>query len=68
MPQLKLPRGWNEHVHSAILQAISLGRHAFFLIVGRMARQSRPHFAYCHTSTELVHADRTTSITTCPLA
>ncbi len=38
MPQLALPRGWNKRVQSAILQAISLGRHCFFLIVGRMAR------------------------------
>ena len=38
MSQLTLPRGWNKRVQSAILQAISLGRHCFFLIVGRMAR------------------------------
>ena len=41
MPQLKLPRGWNKRVQSAILQAISLGRHCFFLIVGRLARSPR---------------------------
>ena len=38
MPQLTIPRGWNQRVQSAILQAISLGRHCFFLVVGRMAR------------------------------
>ncbi len=41
MPQLTLPRGWNKRVQSAILQAISLGRHCFFLIVGRMARSPK---------------------------
>jgi hypothetical protein len=38
MSQLAIPRGWNKRVQSAILQAISLGRHCFFLIVGRLAR------------------------------
>ena len=38
MSQLTLPRDWNKRVQSAILQAISLGRHCLFLIVGRMAR------------------------------
>ena len=37
MPQLAIPRGWNKRVQSAMLQAISLGRHCFFSIVGRMA-------------------------------
>ena len=41
MPQLAIPRGWNKRVQSAILQAISLGRHCFFLIVGRMANSPR---------------------------
>ncbi len=41
MSQLAIPRGWNKRVQSAILQAISLGRHCFFLIVGRLARSPR---------------------------
>ena len=40
MPKLPIPRGWNKRVQSAILQAISLGRHCFFSIVGRMANSS----------------------------
>ena len=35
MPKLPIPRGWNERVQSAILQAISLG--CFLSVVGRMA-------------------------------
>ena len=41
MPQLTLPRGWNQRVQAAILQTISLGRHCFFLVVGRMARSPK---------------------------
>ncbi len=41
MSQLAIPRGWHKRVQSAILQAISLGRHCFFLIVGRLARSPR---------------------------
>ena len=42
MPQLAIPRGWNRRVQSAILRAISLGRHCFLLIVGRMANSRNP--------------------------
>ncbi len=35
--EIPIPKGWNKLVHSAILQAISLGRHCFVSIVARMA-------------------------------
>ena len=35
--KIPIPKGWNKRVQSAILQAISLGRHCFVSIVARMA-------------------------------
>ena len=37
MTKVPIPSGWNKRVQSAILQAISLGRHCFISIVARMA-------------------------------
>ncbi len=37
MTKLPIPSGWNKRVQSAILQAISLGRHCFVAIVARLA-------------------------------
>ncbi len=36
-PKIPIPKGWNKGVQSALLQAISLGRHCFVSIVARMA-------------------------------
>ncbi len=35
--KIPIPKSWNKRVQAAILQAISLGRHCFVSIVGRMA-------------------------------
>ncbi len=35
--KIPIPKGWNKRVQSAILQAISLGRHGFVSIVARLA-------------------------------
>ncbi len=35
--KIPIPKGWNKRVQSAILQAISLGRHCFVSIAARMA-------------------------------
>ncbi len=39
--KIPIPKGWNSRVQSAILQAISLGRHCFVSIVARMANSPK---------------------------
>ncbi len=39
--KIPVPKGWNKRVQSAILQAISLGRHCFVSIVARMANSPK---------------------------
>ncbi len=41
MPKVPIPSGWNQRVQSAILQAVSLGRHCFVAIVARMANSPK---------------------------
>ena len=41
MTKLPIPSGWNKRVQSAILQAISLGRHCFVSIVARTANSPK---------------------------
>ena len=41
MTKVPIPSGWNKRVQSAILQAISLGRHCFVAIVARMANSPK---------------------------
>ena len=41
MAKIPIPKGWNKHIQSAILHAISLGRHCFVSIVARLANSPK---------------------------